>query len=109
MHRDDILDLAREYTRISGDGQMKVMLMVCEWSKVMSMEAIERRLRHMINDHQSVWTLQEGNRSCIIKETGEIIETEYKDNEYFKAVRDMGNLTLTKEEAEELVIERKRP
>lgn len=106
MQPRDILDLALQYVKVSGEGQMKVLLMVCEWAKVMHPEAIARKLEHMIENYDTIWKIEVGRTCYTIKETGDIVETTYLDNEYFRKVRKMGNLTLTKKEAEERVEER---
>lgn len=108
INGEHILDLAIEYARKSGEGQLKVCSMVSEQVKVMGAKKVEEELVRKIKECKTIWTLEEGDTCFIIKETGEVIETIYIDNKYFRNVRRMGNLKLTYQEAHKEVVDRMR-
>lgn len=101
-----VFELAREYAHKSRCGRINVFIQMSEWAKTMTVQEIEDKLQGMSDSVRTVWTLKEPEVCYIIKETGEIIETTYIDNDYFHAVRKMGNLAVTRERAERIVAER---
>lgn len=108
LAHQNILKLALEYAKVSGEGQMQVCSKVCEWTKTMTITEIEQRLKRMIKTYKTVWNLHNGDQCYIIKENGDIIETRFEDNDYFRNVRVYGNLAVTYKQAQKVLEQRKR-
>lgn len=106
-NNEHLLQLAMEYSRVSGEGQMKVCSKICEWAKTLDIGEIEELLKRMIKTYKTVWNLHNEERCYIIKENGEIIETRYEDNEYFRNVRVYGNLAVTYKQAQIILLSRR--
>lgn len=99
----ELLELAKEYGRISSVGQIRALTLLIEMSSL-PVKEVKRVFQELIQNTHTVWTLKEGDECYIIKETGDIIKVGYLDNDYFHKVRNMGNLTLTRKEAIERVM-----